>query len=102
MPISALVQERANREIKRRSKVVQVFPTVKSLERLVGAVMCDQDEEWQASRYFSEKKMAELYDDRVRAAAKTPPSPERETELLIVAKKAIDASLELADELEAA
>lgn len=46
--------------------------------------------------------MAELYDDRARAAAKTPPSPERETELLFVAKKAIDASLELADELEAA
>lgn len=96
------VQERANREIERRSKVVQVFPTVKSLERLVGAVMCDQDEEWRASRCFSEKKMAELCDDRVRAAAKTPPSPERETELLLVAKKAIDASLELADELEAA
>ena len=96
------VQERTNREIKRRSKVVQVFPTAKSLERLVGAVMCDQDEEWQASRYFSEKKMAELYDERARTAAKTPPSPERAAELLLVAKKAIDASLELADELEAA
>lgn len=96
------VQERTNREIKRRSKVVQVFPSARSLERLVGAVMCDQDEEWQASRYFSEKKMSELYDERARTAAKTPPSPERATELLLVAKKAIDASLELADELEAA
>lgn len=43
------VQERTNRETRRRSKVVQVFPTVKSPERLVGAVMCDQDEEWRAS-----------------------------------------------------
>lgn len=40
------VQERTNREIKRRSRVVQVFPSVASLTRLVGAVMCEQDEEW--------------------------------------------------------
>ena len=44
------VQERANREIKRRSRVVQVFPSERSLERLVGAVMCEQDEQWSASR----------------------------------------------------
>ncbi len=37
------VQERANREIKRRSRVVQVFPSESSLLRLVGAVMCDRD-----------------------------------------------------------
>ena len=30
------LQERANREIKRRSRVVQVFPSERSLERLVG------------------------------------------------------------------
>lgn len=34
------VQERTNREIKRRSRVVQVFPSEKSLLRLAGAVMC--------------------------------------------------------------
>lgn len=33
------VQERANREIKRRSSVVQVFRSESSLLRLVGAVM---------------------------------------------------------------
>ena len=38
------VQERCNREIKRRTRVVQVFPSVKSLERLAGAVMCEVDE----------------------------------------------------------
>ena len=36
------VQERANREIKRRSRVGQVFPSERSLERLVGAVMCER------------------------------------------------------------
>lgn len=48
------VQERTNREIKRRSRVVQVFPSTGSLVRLAGAVMCEQDEIWQESRYFSE------------------------------------------------
>ncbi|MBR3158028.1 MAG: IS256 family transposase [Atopobiaceae bacterium] len=96
------VQERTNRELKRRSRVVQVFPSTKALERLVGAVMCDQDEEWQASRYFSEKKMSELYDGRRRPEAEGRPSKERAAELRLIARKAIDASLELADELEAA
>ena len=44
------LQERANREIKRRSRVVQVFPSEKSLERLVGAVMRELDEQWSESR----------------------------------------------------
>lgn len=35
------LQERTNREIKRRSRVVQVFPPMASLERLTGAVVCD-------------------------------------------------------------
>ena len=96
------VQERTNREIKRRSKVVQVFPSTKALERLVGAVMCDQDDDWQESRYFSEKKMAELYYKRKRPEAEGRPSKERAAELRLIARKAIDASLELADELEAA
>ena len=82
--------------------MVQVFPSAKSLERLVGAVMCDQDEEWQASRYFSERKMSELYDERAASQTKTSPTTERASELRIIARKAIDASLELADELDAA
>ena len=35
-----------------------------SLERLVGAVMCDQNEAWSDARYLSEKMMAELYDEK--------------------------------------
>ena len=58
------VQERTNRETKRRSRVVQVFPSAKSLVRLAGAVMCEQDEIWLESRYFSEAKMNELYNER--------------------------------------
>lgn len=57
------LQERTNREIKRRSHVVQVFPSVVSLECLASAVMCDQDEVWSRSRYFSEGVISELPDE---------------------------------------
>ncbi len=57
------LQERTIGEIKRRLRVVQVFPSVASLERLAGTVMCDQDEEWSRSRYFSQRSMSELPDE---------------------------------------
>lgn len=44
------VQERANREIKRRTRVVQVFPSAESMIRLVGAVMAEADEDWSTRR----------------------------------------------------
>ena len=40
------VQERANEEIKRRTRVVGVFPSVESMVRLVGSVLIDVNEEW--------------------------------------------------------
>lgn len=40
------VQERANEEIKRRTKVVGVFPSAESMMRLVGSVLIDVNEEW--------------------------------------------------------
>ena len=95
------VQERANREIKRRSRVVQVFPSEKSLLRLAGAVMCDQDEAWSEARYFSAAKMAELHDEQKPGPAE-PPSAERRERVLAFARQAIEASLELADRMEAA
>lgn len=83
------------------SRVAQVFPSVASLERLAGAVTCDRDEEWSRSRYFSERVMSELPDEpgARRAAA---PTGEQLAAFRLVARRAIEASLELADELEAA
>lgn len=93
------VQERANREIKRRSRVVQVFPSEKSLLRVVGAVMCDQAETWSASRYFSERRMAETRDAALRRGAS---GVHDWAELEKAARKMIESSLELADGVESA
>ena len=94
------VQERANREIKRRSRVVQVLPSEKSLERLVAAVMCEQDETWSESRYFAQEKIQEPYDEKRTMAPAAPETPA--AELAAEARKMILAGLELAERVEAA
>lgn len=53
------VQERANRELKRRSRVVQVFPSRKSLIRMLGAVFAEMDEDWASRRWFTEESIAQ-------------------------------------------
>ena len=52
------VQERANREIKRRYRSVQSFPSRESLMRLVGAVMLGEEDEWAHHRVFSPESTA--------------------------------------------
>ena len=48
------LNERVNRELKRRTRVVGVFPNAESLERLATAVLMEMDEEWQSgTRYLT-------------------------------------------------
>ena len=44
--------ERLNKEIKRRTSVIEIFPSEQSAERLIGALLIDQDEKWQAGRTY--------------------------------------------------
>jgi len=46
------VVERLNREIKRRTSVVGIFPNVASCERLISAVLLETSEEWQTGGVY--------------------------------------------------
>jgi putative transposase len=58
--------ERLNKEIKRRARVVGIFPGEAAVVRLVGAVLADTHDDWLTDerRYLSEASMAKLYPDR--------------------------------------
>lgn len=50
--------ERLNKEVKRRANVVGIFPNVASIRRLIGAVLMEQNEEWQLQhRYLPQHTM---------------------------------------------
>ena len=53
-----------NKEIKRRSNVVGIFPDDAAITRLIDAVLLEQHDEWQVAErsYFSEESMKTITD----------------------------------------
>jgi transposase-like protein len=44
--------ERVNREVRRREKIISIFPNDQSAIRTIGSVLMDIDEKWENNQYF--------------------------------------------------
>ena len=53
-----------NKEVKRRSEVVGIFPNEAAIVRLIGAVLFEQNDEWQA---FGRYMMVEAFEQNKNA-----------------------------------
>lgn len=84
------VQERANREIKRRTNVVQGFPSRESLVRLVGAALIEADEEWSVRCVISKPSLAHAW----KPAERKTPSPDEVAEAREAAERIVLAAVD--------
>ena len=62
--------ERLNQELKRRTRVVRIFPNRASLLRLVTALALEQSEEWVSGRRYLDMEL--LWEEQPRPAPAAP------------------------------
>jgi transposase-like protein len=63
--------ERLNREVKRRTDTVGIFPDRNAVLRLSGMVLIEEHEKWiSGKRYFSKESMQELLKQPAKASGK--------------------------------
>lgn len=65
------MQERLNEEIRRRERVIRIFPNDASVLRIIGALLLEQNEKWQTQRYFDMDEYHEWQANRAPPAQKT-------------------------------
>jgi transposase-like protein len=70
---STNMQERLNEEIRRRERVIRVFPNDASAIRLVGALLEEINENWSGRQYFEMTEYIEWREER-RSAVSRPKS----------------------------
>ena len=51
------ILERLHKEIKRRTRVATLFPNEASALRLISAILCEIDQDWQAGRVYLTMQM---------------------------------------------
>jgi putative transposase len=69
--------ERLNKEVKRRADVVGIFPNEDSITRLIGAVLLEQNDEWQLQhRYMQLEGMTALATPPIEEAVQRQIKPE--------------------------
>ena len=61
------MQERLNEEIRRRERVIRIFPNDASALRLIGALLAEKNEVWQERRYLDMGEYTEWVAARVAA-----------------------------------
>lgn len=65
---STNMQERLNEEVRRRERVIRIFPNGESALRLIGALLAEQNEAWMERRYLDMDEFNEWR--KARKAAK--------------------------------
>jgi putative transposase len=67
------MQERLNEEIRRRERVIRIFPNDEAVLRLVGALLIDAHESWQERRYLDMTEYHEWREQQGRDAQNAAP-----------------------------
>ena len=62
--------ERLNEEIRRRDRVIRIYPNRDSVKRLIGALLMEMDEKWQTGHHYLDMQEYFLWREEQKKQAK--------------------------------